>query len=413
MACNRAGSWHHGLACLGQLSGSGLEANVVTFSAGVAACEAGGIWETTLRLLANMQTQTSAALCDGVYKIAASGDSMGWRRALRLALLATSFDARGPIIFSSLTKMRESWIRAMEMLASAQRLGTRPTVVAYTAVIAACKEALYQVPPKLSDATQHRMRQWPRSLGLFAELQKRALQPDSVATGSVIAVCGAERQSELSLEIFRQMMAETVETDLTMYNILIDACKLSNDADQAFELLEELLCRRLQPSDLTYNHLIACSATSARSPPASELLSAMHHRALEASVVTYNNLLACCKSGRQEEQAWQIFVQMRAESVEPNALTWAALLGRAGQVHGEALLSALEEESNVVVCSAALELCQRLGDSERALEIFSQMQEERVRPDAVTYAAVIDCCLEQDQFLEVQELLSELQSCVL
>lgn len=285
--------------------------------------------------------------------------------------------------------------------------------MAYTAVIAACKEALYQVPPKLSDATQHRMRQWPRALGLFAELPKRALQPDSMATGSVIAVCGAERQSELSLGIFRQMVAETLEMDLTMYNILIDACKLSNDAEKAFELLEELLSRRLQPSDLTYNHLIACSATSARTPPASELLSAMHDRALEASVVTYNNLLACCKSGRQEEQAWQIFVEMRADRVEPNALTWAALLGRAGKVHGEALLSAAEKESNVVVCSAALELCQRLGDSERALAIFSQMQEERVRPDAVTYAAVIDCCLEQDQFLEVQTLLSELQSCVL
>lgn len=156
-------------------------------------------------------------------------------------MLASSSDSRGPIIFSSLTKMRESWPRAMEMLASAQRLGTRPTVVAYTAVIAACKEALYQVPPKLSDATQHRMRQWPRALGLFAELPKRALQPDSMATGSVIAVCGAERQSELSLGIFRQMVAETLEMDLTMYNILIDACKLSNDAEKAFELLEEPL----------------------------------------------------------------------------------------------------------------------------------------------------------------------------
>ncbi|CAE6932833.1 unnamed protein product [Symbiodinium sp. CCMP2592] len=95
------------------------------------------------------------------------------------------------------------------------------------------------------------------------------------------------------------------------------------------------------------------------------------------------------------------------------ALTWAALLGRAGRAHGEALLSALETESNVVVCSAALELCQRLGDSGRALEIFSQMQEKLVRPDAVTYAAVIDCCLEQAQFLEVQEMLADLQSCVL
>ncbi|CAE7544074.1 unnamed protein product [Symbiodinium natans] len=299
------------------------------------------------------------------------------------------------------------------MLSALRDRGAQPTAVAYTAVITACKEGFYQVAQKLSETAQRTGRLWSRAVALFTELPAQSLRPDAVAIGSILAACGAAKRSELSLGIFQQMVAETFEPDLTLYNILIDACKISNDAEQAFQLLEELLVRQLQPSDLTYNHLIACSAASTGMPSGPELLSAMRRRTLEVGVVTYNNLLSCCKSGRQEEKAWQLFQQMRAESVEPNALTWAALLGRGGALHGGALLAAFDGESNVVVCSAALELCQRLGDSERALEIFARMREEHVRPDAVTYAAVIECCSARHQGLEVQQLLFELQRCVL
>ncbi|CAE7914102.1 TR1 [Symbiodinium sp. KB8] len=370
MACNRAGSGleandtcRHSERFKGALRCDLVGKLVVTFSAAVAACEAGGIWETTLRLLANMQKQTVNLFA------VAEASSVGVEQFHLLAIQSR----RGPIIFSSLTKMRESWPRAMEMMIGllliiiistivwaflivaislhiviisiSLNLGTETAfVVAYTAVIAACKEALYQaecmlcevqlVPPKLSDATQHRMRQWPRALLLFAELPKRALQPDSVA-----------------------------------YNILIDACKLSNDAEKAFELLEE----QSGSSQGQIFNVDAQLYLGNTRPGGSPLIS---------SPVLLSHVWEPSREGAAE------------------ALTWAALLGRAGKVHGEALLSAAEKESNVVVCSAALELCQRLGDSERALAIFSQMQEERVRPDAVTYAAVIDCCLEQDQFLE-------------
>ncbi|OLQ15058.1 Pentatricopeptide repeat-containing protein, chloroplastic [Symbiodinium microadriaticum] len=318
MACNRAGSGleandtcRHSERFKGALRCDLVGKLVVTFSAAVAACEAGGIWETTLRLLANMQKQTVNLFA------VAEASSVGVEQFHLLAIQSR----RGPIIFSSLTKMRESWPRAMEMMIGllliiiistivwaflivaislhiviisiSLNLGTETAfVVAYTAVIAACKEALYQaecmlceVPPKLSDATQHRMRQWPRALLLFAELPKRALQPDSVA-----------------------------------YNILIDACKLSNDAEKAFELLEE----QSGSSQGQIFNVDAQLYLGNTRPGGSPLIS---------SPVLLSHVWEPSREGAAE------------------ALTWAALLGRAGKVHGEALLSAAEKESNVVVCS--------------------------------------------------------------
>ncbi|CAK0822633.1 unnamed protein product [Prorocentrum cordatum] len=55
-ACEKAGQWRQALLLLGELQDARLEPNVISYSAAISACEKGGQWQMALSLLLELRS---------------------------------------------------------------------------------------------------------------------------------------------------------------------------------------------------------------------------------------------------------------------------------------------------------------------------------------------------------------------
>ena len=99
------------------------------------------------------------------------------------------------------------------------------------------------------------------------------------------------------------------------------------------------------------------------------------------NVVHYNRYIDVLGKDKRTERALEVFAQMRGEGVRPDTITYSALISA----------------------------CEKGGQWERALEVFAQMRGEGVRPNTITYNALISACEKGGQWERALELFQEMQ----
>ncbi|CAK9275989.1 unnamed protein product [Sphagnum jensenii] len=145
---------------------------------------------------------------------------------------------------------------------------------------------------------------------------------------------------------------------------------------------------------------------------------------------SWNARLARCGKAGQHEKTIPLFQEMQKKGMTPNTLTFVSVLNacatlraleEARQVHEQIIQSGCEGDA-FVGCSlvdmyakcGSMEDAQsvfdkmpsrdavtwnamilgggKCGQGEKALELFSQMQQEGVKPDSVTFVGVVNAC---------------------
>ncbi|CAM9436794.1 unnamed protein product, partial [Choristocarpus tenellus] len=117
------------------------------------------------------------------------------------------------------------------------------------------------------------------------------------------------------------------------FNAAIDACAKGGRWEQALDLLEEMVKHRLFPSLVSYNSAMDACAKEGRHDGDLEIYCFLLLKGLAAPLpdaVSFNTCINACGKGRKPELARGLLSRMRACGVKPDVVTYNALLSVEG-----------------------------------------------------------------------------------
>jgi pentatricopeptide repeat protein len=255
------------------------------------------------------------------------------------------------------------------------------------------------------------------------------LQVHSVVSWTAL-ICGYAQQgfNEKALKCFREMEDEGIFPDALTYNCLLKACSGVGSLEIGESIENEIRKQGL----LDQNHFLGASlvhmyAKCGSLEKAHEVLEKLPER----SVVTWNALMAGYSQHGCGEEILKCFKEMKDEGIAPDPVTYICVLKACGiadclklgeeidaDVRKQGLLQkdivlgttlldmyakcgALDKAREIfellprqdVVCwNALISGYDRHGLGEDALKCFRQMQDEGIRPNAITYISVLKAC---------------------
>ncbi|CAK0879375.1 unnamed protein product [Prorocentrum cordatum] len=187
-----------------------LYPSIISYTAGISACEQGEQWQPALALLNEMrQTKLELDVVSYSAGISACGKGEQWQRALAL--------------------LSEMWKAEFD-----------PNVISCSAGISACEKG----------------DQWQRALALLSEMCEARLESNVVSYNAGISAGEKGRQWQLSLALLREMRESKLVPDVISYSSGASACEKAEQWQRALALLGEMRGARLEPNDVSCNAML-------------------------------------------------------------------------------------------------------------------------------------------------------------
>eukprot|EP00899_Mesostigma_viride_P025843 jgi/Mesvir1/6443/Mv19525-RA.3 len=290
---------------------------------------------------------------------------------------------------------------------------------AFTMLVAVCAEA----------------RDVNGALSVLEWVQRRGLTPDCKLYTAVISACAKAGSPNRAFRVYQEMLARNVEPTLVTYSALIDAFSRAHKVDRAFKLYNEAIIKGIKPDTVLYNILITAAVREGLVARALKIMELMQADGIAPNAVTYGALVhGCSQPGPEQDvnQALALYERMRRDGIQPTVAVYtaavdacavtgdldaamriyghlkqararpdetffSALIKVAGSAHqldaAASLLATLESEHRIrataVSYGALIGVCEKMGETERALEAFEAMRKADVLPSASIYNILI------------------------
>ncbi len=272
--------------------------------------------------------------------------------------------------------------------------------------------------------------EYEKTMELFKQMQKKGMRPDRFTFLPVLNACAGLRALEEGRRAHELIMQTGCEADIFVGSSLVDMYAKCGHMEDALRVFNKMPSRDV----VTWSALILGHVKYGQGQKALELFRQMQQEGVHPDGVTYVGVLNACASimaleeGRcaheqiiqsgyeldpfvgnslvdmyvkcgSMEDAWSVFNKMPSR----DAVTWTAMiLGHVNCGQGQKALDIFQQmkEEGVqpdavwtVVCWNAMIFGHvKRGEGHKALELFQKMLQEGVQPDAVTYVGVLNAC---------------------
>ncbi|KAL2556230.1 Pentatricopeptide repeat-containing protein [Forsythia ovata] len=217
------------------------------------------------------------------------------------------------------------------------------------------------------------------------------VKPNHFTFASVLKACGNLFNADLGEQIHNHVVKLGLASVNCVGNSLISLYSKTDrmeDARKAFEFVFE---RNL----ISYNALIDGHARNSDSDEAFELYSQIDGSGVGFDAFTFASLLSGAASIGAVGKGEQIHAQLLKSGFESNLCVSNALISmytRCGNIEAAFQVFKGMEDRNVISWTSIIAGFATHGFAERALELFKQMLDFRVKPNEVTYIAVLSAC---------------------
>ncbi|KAL6992999.1 hypothetical protein U1Q18_011114 [Sarracenia purpurea var. burkii] len=237
-----------------------------------------------------------------------------------------------------------------------------PNVVTYNALI--------------SGLTQHGF--YRESIGVFKRMQKKqynGLLMDEFTLVSVVGSSACLAASEFLRQVHGVAVVIGLKFSVPIYNALIAAYGKCGDPEKSRLIFGQMVERDV----VSWTSMVVAYARASRLEDACCVFDQMPTR----NTVSWTALIAGFSQNGRGDEALDLFVQMQEESIHPNAFTYVtvlsacadlALLHRGKQLHSRIIRSnSVNEESNVFLSNALIDMYCKSGDMKSAWTLFKGM----------------------------------------
>jgi pentatricopeptide repeat domain-containing protein 1 len=236
----------------------------------------------------------------------------------------------------------------------------------------------------------------------------------------VLNACASVVALEEGRRVHQQILENGYESDVFVGNSLINMYAKCGNVEDACRVFNEMLIRNV----VSWTSLILGHVNCGQGQKAMELFQQMQWEGLKPDVAWKAMILGQVKCG-QGRKALELFKLMQSGGMEPDVVTWvqnacASVLaleeGRC--VHVQIIRSGCESDAFVgnslvdmyAKCGSMVDAWRvfnkmtkrnvvswtgghvKCGQGQKALELFQQMQHERVEPDTLTFVGVLNAC---------------------
>ncbi|XP_058722133.1 pentatricopeptide repeat-containing protein GUN1, chloroplastic-like [Vicia villosa] len=280
------------------------------------------------------------------------------------------------------------------------------------------------------------------ALLLYEEMKLRSVSLDRVSYNSLVSIYTKLDRFDEAVSICREMDGCGIKTDVVTYNALLAGYGRHGMYAKVRRLFEEMKVRNIYPNTLTYSTMVDVYTKGEMFQEAMNVYIEFKMARLEVDVVFYTTIVdALCKNGLVESSI-MLLIAMIEKGIRPNVVTFNSiidacqpLLALEYGVHGSS--QAIEypnEQSSAMLIDGAfqnnpgedriLKMFQQLA-SEKAGHVkklrkgrqdlhcifwlFQKMHELHIKPNVVTFSAILNVCSRCNSYDDAAKLLDTLR----
>ncbi|ESQ51727.1 hypothetical protein EUTSA_v10016252mg [Eutrema salsugineum] len=390
-AYGRSGLHEEAISVFNSMKSYGLRPNLVTYNAVIDACGKGG-----------MEFKRVAEFFDEMQRNGVQPDRITFNSLLAMDL-------------------------AFDILSQMPAKRIMPNVVSYSTVIDGFAKA----------------GRFDEALSLFDEMRYLGIALDRVSYNTLVSIYTKVGRSEEALDVFREMASVGIKKDVVTYNALLGGYGKQGKYVEVKNVFAEMKKEHVLPNLLTYSTLIDVYSKGGLYKEAMEIFREFKSVGLRADVVLYSALIdALCKNGLVGS-AVSLIDEMTKEGIRPNVVTYNSIIDAFGR---SATMESLAESrdggaSNLEVGTSSFPpSSSKLSRTEdnRVIQIFGQLTTENtnrmkkdckvgmheiscilevirkmhqleIKPNVVTFSAILNACSRCNSFEDASMLLKELR----
>ena len=226
---------------------------------------------------------------------------------------------------------------------------------------------------------------------LFLQMQREGFKPDAFTYSSILNACASTGALEWVKEVHMHAREAGFEPDVRVGSALVHMyakCGSIDDARLAFDKMEER-------DVITWNVMIGGLAQHGCRHEAYELFLQMQREGFKPDAFTYSSILNACASTGALEWVKEVHRHAREAGFESDVRVGSALVhmyAKCGSIDDARLAFDKMEERDVITWNVMIGGLAEHGCGHEAYELFLQMQREGFKPDAVTYASILNAC---------------------
>eukprot|EP00249_Psilotum_nudum_P020484 c27725_g1_i2 orf=572-3229(+) len=403
-ACGKGGEdLNKAVEIFKEMQREGVEPDRITFNSLIAVCSRGNMWEEAHKMFQEMQIR-------GIEQ-----DIFTYNTLVDAVCKAGEMD------------------RAASIVSTMQHKSLQPNVVTYSTLIDG-----YGKAGRFNEA-----------VSVYNEMKDACIEPDRVSYNTLLYIYAKLGKFDEVHFICKEMERAGWKKDAVTYNALLDAYGKHGRYREASCLFKSMKAEGVIPSLLTYSTLIDTFCKGGLHQEAKLVFEEFKLAGLKPDVVLYSSLIdAFCKTGLVEE-ATALLEEMTKEGIQPNVVTYNSIIdayGRQSQVDAPRKLLNTGETIGTIpkympekfvipafrnggvldpmfICQLNLQdfkgstvvqspnvLSMKKSCRDVLVKLFKEMRQLGVKPNVVTFSAILHACSRCASFGEATMLLEELRS---
>ncbi|KAK7340727.1 hypothetical protein VNO77_21438 [Canavalia gladiata] len=278
------------------------------------------------------------------------------------------------------------------------------------------------------------------ALNVYDEMKRWSIRLDRVSYNTLVGVYAKLGLSEEAESACKEMECCGIKNDVVTYNALMGGYGKHGKYVEVRGIFDEMKARRIYPNELTYSTMINVYTKGGMYAEAMDVYREFKQEGMEVDVVFYSTLIdVLCKNGLIESSE-RLLDAMAEKGIRPNVVTYNSIIDafRVGQVSAlecgsdtsfQANEHQIEPSSSRLIVGTfdsdeIMKMFEQLAaekagcrkkdkrsrqDNFFIVRLFRKMQEMEIKPNVVTFSAILNACSHCDSFLDASKLLEELR----
>ncbi|XP_057860968.1 pentatricopeptide repeat-containing protein At3g63370, chloroplastic-like [Cryptomeria japonica] len=229
------------------------------------------------------------------------------------------------------------------------------------------------------------------ALAFFHQMQQIGVQPDQFTFANILSVCAKIGALEDGTNIHQGIIESGFSSDVVSVIALIDMYAKCGNVPKARKLFDRMLDRNV----VSWTAMVAGYARNGLVGKALETFREMKVAGVKPNFATFATILPVCAQIGSLEQGMDIHQSIIQSGILQDVVVASALVNmyaKCGSMHKASVLFGKMPQRNVVSWTVMIAGYVQNGQTEKAVEIFKQMQMVGVKPNSTTFASILPAC---------------------
>ena len=226
---------------------------------------------------------------------------------------------------------------------------------------------------------------------LMLQMEQEGFKPAAITYVSILNACASEGALEWVKKIHRHALNAGLEVDVRVGNALVHMYAKSGSIDDARVVFDRMKVRDV----VSWNVMIGAFAEHGRGHEAYDLFLQMQTEGCKPNAITFLSILNSCASEGPLEWVKKVHRHAMDSGLELDVRVGSALVhmyAKSGSIDDARVVFDRMKVRNVVSWNAMICGLAQHGLGQDALEVFRRMTAHGVKPDRVTFVAVLSAC---------------------